>query len=220
MPTCSRSRDDCNAPPCRRSAPPRCRCRPPNLRPRPGADLVDVMVCGAHMSGLPLNKQLHERGAWQISTTRTAPIYRFYALPGGPPFRPGLVQVSEGGVAIDVEVWRMPVEHFGSFVSGIPGAARHRQGETRGRQQCFRLPVRIARRRQRHRHQRARRMAAVPAHAEIGRAISAVASRSRRCSWISRPRAFVSASVARTHWSHVCSARIQAVARRCRLPAG
>ena len=85
-----------------------------------GADLVDVMVCGAHMSGLPLNKQLLERGAWKISTTRTAPVYRFYALPGGPPFRPGLVQVSEGGVAVDVEVWRMPVEHFGSFVAGIP----------------------------------------------------------------------------------------------------
>jgi allophanate hydrolase len=85
-----------------------------------GTDLVDVMVCGAHMSGLPLNKQLLERGAWQIATTRTAPVYRFYALPGGPPFRPGLVQVKEGGVAIDVEVWRMPVEHFGSFVAGIP----------------------------------------------------------------------------------------------------
>jgi allophanate hydrolase len=88
--------------------------------PATNADLVDVMVCGAHMSGLPLNKQLQERGAWQISTTRTAPIYRFYALPGGPPFRPGLIQVKNGGVAIDVEVWRMPVEHFGSFVTGIP----------------------------------------------------------------------------------------------------
>jgi allophanate hydrolase len=84
------------------------------------ASLVDLMVCGAHMSGLPLNKQLQERGAWQISTTRTAPNYRFYALPGGPPFRPGLVQVKEGGVAVDVEVWRMPIEHFGTFVAGIP----------------------------------------------------------------------------------------------------
>jgi hypothetical protein len=80
----------------------------------------DVMVCGAHMSGLPLNKQLLERSARQIASTRTAPVYRFYALPGGPPFRPGLVQVSENGVAIDVEVWRMPLEHFGSFVAGIP----------------------------------------------------------------------------------------------------
>jgi allophanate hydrolase len=88
--------------------------------PAVSPDLVDVMVCGAHMSGLPLNKQLLERGAWQVSTTRTAPIYRFYALPGGPPFRPGLVQVSDGGASIDVEVWRMPVEHFGSFVAGIP----------------------------------------------------------------------------------------------------
>jgi allophanate hydrolase len=81
---------------------------------------IDVMVCGAHMSGLPLNPQLLERGAWQIATTRTAPAYRFYALPGGPPFRPGLVQVASEGAAIDVEVWRMPIEHFGSFVSGIP----------------------------------------------------------------------------------------------------
>jgi allophanate hydrolase len=86
----------------------------------PAADLVDVMVCGAHMSGLPLNKQLLERGAWQVCSTRTAPIYRFFALPGGPPFRPGLVQVKEGGAPVDVEVWRMPVEHFGSFVAGIP----------------------------------------------------------------------------------------------------
>jgi len=88
--------------------------------PAPAADFIDVMVCGAHMSGLPLNKQLLERGAWQVSTTRTAPIYRFYALPGGPPFRPGLIRVKDGGVAIDVEVWRVPAEHFGSFVAGIP----------------------------------------------------------------------------------------------------
>jgi allophanate hydrolase len=82
--------------------------------------LIDVMVCGAHMAGLPLNTQLRERAAFQVATTRTAPVYRFYALPGGPPFRPGLVQVRDGGVAIDVEVWRMPLEHFGSFVAGIP----------------------------------------------------------------------------------------------------
>ena len=30
------------------------------------------------------------------------------------------MQVAGQGVAIDVEVWRMPVEHFGSFVAGIP----------------------------------------------------------------------------------------------------
>jgi allophanate hydrolase len=86
----------------------------------PSPDTVDVMVCGAHMSGLPLNPQLLERRARLVAKTRTAPIYRFYALPGGPPFRPGLVQVSENGASIDVEVWRVPTESFGSFVSGIP----------------------------------------------------------------------------------------------------
>jgi allophanate hydrolase len=84
------------------------------------AAFVDVMVCGAHLTGLPLNWQLVDRGAWRVATTRTAPRYRFYALPGGPPFRPGLIQVAEGGVPIDCEVWRMPVENFGSFVAGIP----------------------------------------------------------------------------------------------------
>lgn len=84
------------------------------------AGTVDVMVCGAHLSGLPLNWQLTERGAFRVAVTRTTPDYRFYALPCGPPFRPGLVRVKDGGVAVDVEVWRMPVEHFGSFVAGIP----------------------------------------------------------------------------------------------------
>jgi allophanate hydrolase len=92
----------------------------PAPAPVPDGTTIDVMVCGAHMSGLPLNKQLLERGAWQVATTRTAPIYRMYALPGGPPFRPGLIRVQDGGVAIDVEVWRVPAEHFGSFVAGIP----------------------------------------------------------------------------------------------------
>ncbi len=34
--------------------------------------------------------------------------------------RPGLVRVAQGGVAIDMEIWRMPEEHFASFVRGIP----------------------------------------------------------------------------------------------------
>src|SRR5690606_23765834 len=46
--------------------------------------------------------------------------YRFYALAGGPPFRPGLIRDEAAGAAIEVEVWRLPLEHFGSFVAGIP----------------------------------------------------------------------------------------------------
>ena len=81
---------------------------------------VPVAVCGAHMSGLPLNHQLTERKARLLRATRTAPEYRFYALPGGPPERPGLVRVGTGGAAIEVEMWAVPADRFGSFVAGIP----------------------------------------------------------------------------------------------------
>ena len=86
----------------------------------PRADnYVQVAVCGAHMSGLPLNYQLTERGGQLLARTRTAPGYRLYALPGGTPQRPGLVRAARGA-RIDVEIWDVPVEHFGSFVAAIP----------------------------------------------------------------------------------------------------
>lgn len=81
---------------------------------------VRVAVCGAHLSGLPLNHQLTSRGARLVCTTTSSPDYKLYALPGGPPFRPGMVRVTSGGAAIAVEVWELPVREFGSFVAGIP----------------------------------------------------------------------------------------------------
>ena len=82
---------------------------------------ISVAVCGAHLSGMALNTQLTERQARLTGKMLTTPDYRFYALPGGPPWRPGLVQVGKGqGWAIEVEVWEMPATAFGSFVAGIP----------------------------------------------------------------------------------------------------
>jgi len=81
---------------------------------------IPVVVCGAHLDGLPLNWQLRERGATFAEKTFTAKHYRLYALAGGPPFRPGLVRDVENGVAIEVEVWQVPASEFGSFVAGIP----------------------------------------------------------------------------------------------------
>jgi len=81
---------------------------------------IDVLVCGAHLAGLPLNWQLTERGALLKSRTRTKPCYRMYALAGGPPFRPGLVVDESDGAAIEVEIWSVPATEFGSFVAGIP----------------------------------------------------------------------------------------------------
>jgi allophanate hydrolase len=83
------------------------------------AESVLVAVCGAHMTGLPLNHQLTSRGGQLHARTRTAPCYRLYALPGGSPQRPGLVRARHGK-RIEVEVWELPMERFGSFVAGIP----------------------------------------------------------------------------------------------------
>lgn len=84
------------------------------------ADVVRLAVVGAHLSGLPLNHQLKERGARLAWTGRTAPTYRLFALPNTTPPKPGLLRVSDGGVGVEVEVWEVPTVGFGSFVAAIP----------------------------------------------------------------------------------------------------
>jgi allophanate hydrolase len=81
---------------------------------------VLVAVVGAHLSGQPLNYQLAERNAVLVRTCRTAAKYRLFALPGTKPPKPGLIRVAAGGAALEVEVWQMPIEAFGSFVAAIP----------------------------------------------------------------------------------------------------
>jgi allophanate hydrolase len=92
---------------------------------KPGANVqsgqVRVAVCGAHLTGMPLNPQLTSRGARLVSTTHTAPLYRLHALADGK--RPGLIRVTadgEAGARIEVEVWELPAAQFGSFVAAIP----------------------------------------------------------------------------------------------------
>ncbi|APW37729.1 allophanate hydrolase [Rhodoferax koreense] len=83
--------------------------------------MIRVAVVGAHLSGMPLNGQLTERGASLERTTETAPDYRLYALPNTVPPKPGLLRVAPGqGSRIAVEVWRMPAALYGSFVALIP----------------------------------------------------------------------------------------------------
>lgn len=80
----------------------------------------EIVVCGAHMSGMPLNRLLTERGAVFLSPTRTASAYRLYALAGGAVQRPGLVRVEQGGASIAAEVWSLPARAWGEFVNEIP----------------------------------------------------------------------------------------------------
>jgi allophanate hydrolase len=82
---------------------------------------IQLAVVGAHLAGQPLNHQLTSHGASLLRTTTTAPKYRFFALANTTPPKPGLLRVAElQPNGIEVEVWQLTNEAFGSFVAGIP----------------------------------------------------------------------------------------------------
>jgi allophanate hydrolase len=92
----------------------------PRAIARPAGSTVRIAVVGAHLSGMPLNGQLIERGARLLEATSTAPDYRLYALRGTVPLKPGLLRVAPGeGGSIAIEIWEMPVAAYGSFVALI-----------------------------------------------------------------------------------------------------
>jgi allophanate hydrolase len=78
-----------------------------------------VAVCGLHMRGYPLEKQMLEHGARFVREDRTAAAYRMYKLSSSPA-KPGLIKVKEGGASLRLELWEMPLHAFGSFASIIP----------------------------------------------------------------------------------------------------
>lgn len=86
---------------------------------------VPLSVVGAHLSGLALNHQLTDLGATLSKSCKTAPVYRFYDItkPGDKVARPGLVRVKTAettkgeGVAIETEVWSVPVDKLGVFMN-------------------------------------------------------------------------------------------------------
>jgi allophanate hydrolase len=80
---------------------------------------VQLGVVGAHLSGMPLHWQLSSRAARLVQRTRTAPVYRLYAMTSQPP-KPALVHAGVDGAAIEVEVYELDVAAFGSFVSEVP----------------------------------------------------------------------------------------------------
>jgi allophanate hydrolase len=97
---------------------------------------ISLAVVGTHLSGLPLHWQLSSRGARLLRKTRTAAVYRLYAMGDRfPPSRPALIHVGTGGAAIEVEVYELEAAAFGSFTAEIPaplaiGAVQLEGGET------------------------------------------------------------------------------------------
>lgn len=84
-------------------------------------DEIELVVVGAHLSGMPLNGELRKLGARFCRAAKTAPAYRLYALANQATPKPGLVRSADGrGSSIEVEVWSFPPDGFGWFVAAIP----------------------------------------------------------------------------------------------------
>jgi allophanate hydrolase len=96
----------------------------PGLAERPVQalqDMIEIVVVGAHMSGLPLNRELLAQNAVFVREAKTADCYKLFALSGGPPHRPGLLRVADGdGTSVAVEIWALPAAGLGRFISTIP----------------------------------------------------------------------------------------------------
>jgi allophanate hydrolase len=87
--------------------------------PAAGADGVALLVVGAHLSGMPLNHQLTDRGARLLGEVRTAAEYRLFALNSEPP-KPGLLRVGAGaGAAIAGELWEISQAGLGSLLGAL-----------------------------------------------------------------------------------------------------
>jgi len=82
-------------------------------------DEIELLVCGAHMSGLPLNYQLTNLGGRFLREANTSNCYNLYCLAGDPPARPGLVRANRGR-HVAVEIWAIPKSAFGAFIAQVP----------------------------------------------------------------------------------------------------
>ncbi len=95
----------------------------PGPAPTPAATngRIEIVAVGAHLTGLPLNRELTELGGRFVREVETTRDYRLYALPGTTPPKPGLLRVADGaGAAIQCEVWSLDAAGFGAFVAKIP----------------------------------------------------------------------------------------------------
>ena len=84
-------------------------------------NFVQIVVVGAHLTGMPLNHELTTPGGRLLKTCRTAKDYRLYVLPNTTPQKPGLIkEPGFEGEGLEVEVWALPADAFGKFVQRIP----------------------------------------------------------------------------------------------------
>ncbi|SCU88144.1 LAFA_0E10990g1_1 [Lachancea sp. 'fantastica'] len=86
-------------------------------------DSIKLAVVGAHLKNLPLHWQLEKVNASYLGSPKTSPNYRLYALPKtGPVLKPGLRRVTDDGkgAQIQLEVYSVPKDQFGTFIAMVP----------------------------------------------------------------------------------------------------
>jgi allophanate hydrolase len=98
--------------------------RPASTGPEVGdqSGAVLVAVVGAHLAGMPLNRDLVALGAVLESVTTTAPCYRLFALPNSTPPKPGLLRCAPGdstGAAVEVEVYWISAPSLGVLLTSV-----------------------------------------------------------------------------------------------------
>ncbi|MCH6258034.1 allophanate hydrolase [Puniceicoccaceae bacterium K14] len=87
---------------------------------KPVFETLPIAVCGAHLSGLPLNHQLTSLGATLSVKTKSKGCYRLFALPGTTPPKPGMIRDDAEGAAIEIEIWDLPKTQWAHFIDCIP----------------------------------------------------------------------------------------------------
>ena len=82
---------------------------------------IEIAVVGAHLTDMPLNRELTDAGGRLVKACLTAPTYRLFVLPDTVPPKPGMIHdPGYAGKGIAIEVWSLPAEGFGRFVARIP----------------------------------------------------------------------------------------------------
>lgn len=81
--------------------------------------IVPIAVCGLHMRGFSLEKQMKDLGARFREERQTSKNYKLIKLPTNPT-KPGLIKVCKNGESIKLEIWDMPRRQLGKFLEMIP----------------------------------------------------------------------------------------------------
>ena len=81
------------------------------------SDTIKLAVNGTLMRGLALNPNLTNVGATFEREAKTESTYRLWSIDDN---YPAMLKVRNGGVAVEVEVWRVPLAGLGIILSQEP----------------------------------------------------------------------------------------------------